>query len=100
MSVVDRIIKKFGTQQALAEAIGIDQSAVSFWRKSGIIPARRQQQIFAKARELNIALSPADFFDPPEGEPADSRPCDTEAPDPPSPQLLPPAGAEAEEKVA
>jgi hypothetical protein len=40
----DQLIKHFGTQQKVAGALDIDQSAVSLWKKSGI-PFTRQFQI-------------------------------------------------------
>ena len=63
MSIVDRIVKKFGTQSALADAISADQSTVAHWKKRGVIPARQQVAILAAAKERGIELTPADFFD-------------------------------------
>jgi UDP-4-amino-4,6-dideoxy-N-acetyl-beta-L-altrosamine transaminase len=63
---VARIVEKFGTQGALAEAIGIDPSAISHWKRRGLIPAHRQRQILEAATHRGIAVSPADFFEPPE----------------------------------
>lgn len=62
-TIVDRIVKKFGTQQALAAAINADQSTVAHWKKRGVIPARQQVAILAAAKARNIELTPADFFD-------------------------------------
>lgn len=61
-SVVDRIIAKFGSQAALAEAAGVKQPSVHGWRREGLIPARRQAPILAAARARGIPLEPADFF--------------------------------------
>jgi len=60
---VDRIIAKFGTQRALAAALGVDQSSVSGWRRRGSIPARRQAQLLEVAAARGIDLSPAEFFE-------------------------------------
>ena len=59
---VENLIGKFGTQQALAEAAGVSQPTVAGWKISGFIPARRQPIILAAARDLDIPLTPADFF--------------------------------------
>lgn len=61
-SVVDRIISKFGSQAALADAAGVSQPSVHGWRRQGLIPARRQSTILAAARARGIPLEPADFF--------------------------------------
>lgn len=61
-SVVDRIIAKFGSQTALAEAAGVTQPSVHGWRREGLVPARRQAAILAAARARGIPLEPADFF--------------------------------------
>jgi crotonyl-CoA carboxylase/reductase len=59
---VEHIIRKFGSQQRVAELLGIWQTAVSGWVRRGAIPARRQEELLAIARREGIALSPADFF--------------------------------------
>lgn len=64
---VARIVEKFGTQGALAEAIGIDPSAISHWKRRGLIPAHRQRQILEAATRRGIPVSPADFFEPRDG---------------------------------
>lgn len=62
MSYVDTIIERFGTQSALADALGIRQSAVAAWKKRGSIPSRQQQEILKAARHSNVKIEPADFF--------------------------------------
>ncbi len=59
---VERIIRKFGSQQRVAELLGIWQTAVSGWIRRGAIPARRQQELLAIARREGIDLRPEDFF--------------------------------------
>lgn len=58
----DRIIRKFGTQTTLAQAIGVQQSAVAAWKKRGFIPSRQQGRILDAARRTGIDLTPDDFF--------------------------------------
>ena len=64
---VEQIIGPFGSQQRVAELLGIWQTAVSGWVRRGEIPAKRQAQLLGAQRE-GIALSPADFFAVPTGE--------------------------------
>jgi crotonyl-CoA carboxylase/reductase len=59
---VEQIIARFGSQQRVAELLGIWQTAVSGWVRRGAIPARRQAELLAAAREHGIALTPDDFF--------------------------------------
>ena len=59
---VERIIAKFGSQQRVAELLGIWQTAVSGWVRRGAIPAKRQEELLTVARREGIGLSPADFF--------------------------------------
>lgn len=61
--VVERIIKKFGTQERLAEALGINQSVVAGWKKRGVVPARQQPEVLKAGQKLDIDLTPSDFFD-------------------------------------
>ena len=59
---VENVIRKFGSQQRVAELLGIWQTAVSGWVRRGAIPARRQEELLAIARREGLRLSPADFF--------------------------------------
>ena len=59
---VEHIIRRFGSQQRVAELLGIWQTAVSGWVRRGAIPARRQAELLAIARAEGIELAPADFF--------------------------------------
>lgn len=65
MNTAETIIAKFGTQQRLAEAIGIRQSNVSYWAKVGTIPAKWHSKLLTLAQEKGIELSPADFLSAP-----------------------------------
>lgn len=60
--VIDAIAKKFGSQDALAKAIGASQSTVAHWKRRGVIPARQQIKILNAARDKGITLEPAEFF--------------------------------------
>jgi len=65
--IVNSIVRKFGTQAALAAALGVDQSTVAHWKREGrMIPTRQQQRILEVARERGIDIQPADFFRLPE----------------------------------
>ena len=59
---VEQIIGRFGSQQRVAELLGIWQTAVSGWVRRGAIPARRQEELLGIAQREGIELSPADFF--------------------------------------
>lgn len=66
-AIVQQIIDVFDTQERLARACEIDQSAVSLWKKNGEIPARRQRQIIKVSEDLfgkgqiKTVIEPADF---------------------------------------
>ena len=61
-NTVENVIRKFGSQQRVAELLGIWQTAVSGWVRRGAIPARRQEELLEIARREGLDLSPADFF--------------------------------------
>src|SRR5215204_1512968 len=61
-NTVENVIRKFGSQQRLAELLGIWQTAVSGWVRRGAIPARRQEELLEIARRDGLDLGPADFF--------------------------------------
>lgn len=55
------IIKKFGGQSALATLVGKGQSTVSYWAKTGIIPARWQGVLLDLAAQHGVELDPSEF---------------------------------------
>lgn len=58
MDAVDHIAELFGSQQAVAEAVGVTKSAVSNWRRSGVPDAAKWRLLQAsKERCLNLDLS-------------------------------------------
>jgi hypothetical protein len=61
MSTAQRIVEKFGSQTALAAAIGKGQSVVAYWCKIGSIPQKWHAPILKIASEQNIDLAPSDF---------------------------------------
>ena len=60
---VQKIIQKFGKQEAVAAIAGVGQSAVSEWVRNSSIPHKRQARLLKEAKRLNIDLQPSDFFD-------------------------------------
>jgi DNA-binding transcriptional regulator YdaS (Cro superfamily) len=46
---IQKLIKRYGSQQAVAAALGVTKGAVSQWVKAGAIPAARLWQIKAGA---------------------------------------------------
>jgi predicted transcriptional regulator len=47
---IQKLIKRYGSQQAVAQAFGVTKGAVSQWLKAGTIPAARLWQ--AKAGQV------------------------------------------------
>lgn len=73
MTVAERVIKKFGGPQAVAEIVGRDVSRIHRWTypkerggTDGRIPQPCQGALLKAAREQGIDLTPADFFEPSE----------------------------------
>lgn len=63
MTQAERIIKKFGTQEKLAAALGCRQSVIAGWKRRGFVPAQQQPRVLAAAKDIGVALAPSDFFD-------------------------------------
>lgn len=61
MNTAQRIIAKFGGQTALAELLGRPQSTVSYWSRTGSIPAKWQQSILDAAMTQGVSISPGEF---------------------------------------
>lgn len=67
-----RVIDKCGGIDATAAMVGLHRTVVNRWLRptevggtGGLIPAKHQQTLLDKAREQEIPLTPADFFDLP-----------------------------------
>jgi len=65
----DAIIRKCGGHGQVAAWLGLSLTQVYRWTyprerggTGGVIPARRQAELLAKARAAGIDLTPADFF--------------------------------------
>jgi DNA-binding transcriptional regulator YdaS (Cro superfamily) len=50
------VIARFGGQSALARSLGLNQSTVQHWAKTGQIPVWRHAEVLRAARERGIAL--------------------------------------------
>ncbi len=61
MNSATGVITKFGGPAALAKAIGKGQSTVSYWKKTGTIPARWQAALMRLAESRDIDLKLIDF---------------------------------------
>ena len=61
-ATVEEVISRFGSQQRVAELLGIWQTAVSGWVRRGAIPAKRQQELLTIAQREGVTLTPEDFF--------------------------------------
>jgi predicted transcriptional regulator len=44
---IQKLIKRYGSQQAVAQAFGVTKGAISQWVKAGAIPAARLWQLKA-----------------------------------------------------
>lgn len=68
LPIAARVIEKCGGDKATADLIGVDRSVVTRWRirkpggTGGLIPAKHQGRLLARARERGIVLTEADFF--------------------------------------
>jgi hypothetical protein len=54
MDSAKRVIDKFGSQSALARALGKRQSVVQHWVKKGTIPAKWHEDILRVASEMGL----------------------------------------------
>ena len=56
-----RIIDRFGSREAFAEAADLADTTVRNWLRAGRIPQKYHFDILVAARERGVELSPADF---------------------------------------
>lgn len=59
---VKELIKKFGGQSALAEKLGIGQSAVAYWVKKNAIPSKWHSQLLSLAHNLGVDILAVDLI--------------------------------------
>jgi len=59
---VRSVVGKFGGQTPLAALLGISQSAVAYWVKTGSIPSKWHSQILVLAMDKNIQLDATDLI--------------------------------------
>lgn len=59
----DTIVRQFGSQKALAAAIGVGQPTISKIKKRRSIRSDQIDAIVAAARERGLPISHADFFE-------------------------------------
>lgn len=90
MNNSQRIISLFGGQKSLAEAAGTRQSTVQYWAKSGRIPGKWHETIFAAATIRGLAVSRSDLSGKGDG----STSVDSPLPEAKYPGLLPVADSE------
>ncbi len=59
---IKEIISKFGGQAALANLVGVNQSAVAYWVKRGSIPPKWHMSLLGLAKERTISLEVDDLI--------------------------------------
>jgi len=69
MSIAESVIRKCGGPVRVAGWLGLSVTQVYRWTyprerggTGGVVPARRQGELLAKAQAAGIDLTPADFF--------------------------------------
>ena len=68
MTYVSKIVQSFGGVRPMASALGRAVSTVHSWSARGSIPDDEKPVVLAKAAELGIDLTPADFFPQPQAK--------------------------------
>lgn len=62
MSYVTKIITAFGGVRPMARALSSPVSTIHSWKARGTIPDDHKPTVLARARQLGLPLSEADFF--------------------------------------
>ncbi len=78
----NEIIARFGGQSALARSLGVNQSTVQHWAKTGQIPSWRREQVLRAAQQHGIRLGFGNGF---------GGGFSSAAPAPQAPPIAPPA---------
>lgn len=63
MNAAKNVVAKFGGTACLSEVIGKGQSTISYWTKTGTIPAKWHPVLLQAAANRSIDLSPSDFLE-------------------------------------
>ena len=58
---IKKLIKKVGGQSALAEQLGIRQSAIAYWVKKNAIPTKWHTPLYTIAKRNGIDISASDL---------------------------------------
>ena len=58
---IRKIVDKFGGQTALAELVGVKQSAVAYWVKKGVIPSKWHSKIMSLANDNGVLIDPSEL---------------------------------------
>lgn len=58
---VRKIVDKFGGQTALAELVGVKQSAIAYWVKKGSIPSKWHSKIMSLANDNGVLIDPSEL---------------------------------------
>lgn len=58
---VRKIVDKFGGQTALAELVGVKQSAIAYWVKKGGIPSKWHSKIMSLANENGVLIDASEL---------------------------------------
>lgn len=61
MNAAEKVIARFGGQNALARLLEKRQSTIYNWAKAGVIPIKWHGRLLALAQEQNVSLYSADF---------------------------------------
>lgn len=61
MSRADTIIARFGSQSAMAQALGIRQSTVQYWATKGRIPAKWHEKIISAGKAVGVHIAPSEL---------------------------------------
>lgn len=59
---VRKIVDKFGGQSALAELVGLKQSAIAYWVKKGNIPSKWHSKIMSLANDQGVLLDSSELI--------------------------------------
>jgi hypothetical protein len=64
MSEIVTLFERFGGTRKMAEALSEPASTVQSWKTAGRIPAAKQPEVLAKARDLQLEIAAEDIIFP------------------------------------